>query len=412
MSVLLRGDLTPFVLRPYRETIQMSGHSLFKKEIRLLSENYGNYARFFKQPDGSYEGVFSHDAGYLLGDLIWQHFAKPDNLIYCEELPEAGYTLMVIVIDGKVFLDNKINHRDLLEELATLSATPLSFSVYVCGDTPLSDHPGAGKLVLDTERVNSFSRLTEALFPTLALDPHLQLLPIETAISELKIDQPLRIFIALMFGLVLLTLIGWWVEELPTTATLKPVQVELPAQHYLDAMQTPDPANQLRYLANAIVLLYSLPGWQAVTVTYDNGNLASVEVHSLGGSLDNLLKWAAANRITVELNRDGATMYLTLPMFNRSNVDKVPLNTQATLAVLVDRMMQVIPQKSVTINGETALGYFKKTDVTVEIKNLSPAALKLVAGQLSGLPIVLTSSTLNLTNGLLSGTIQLTVLGN
>jgi hypothetical protein len=74
--------------------------------------------------------------------------------------------------------------------------------------------------------------------------------------------------------------------------------------------------------------------------------------------------------------------------------------------------MKVLPGKSVQINNTQSNTVFNQTSLTISFKNVSSSILELMGKNLSDLPVVLTSFTASLANGLYTGNIQLNVVGN
>ena len=114
MPQILRHDGVPFVVYTYRELVTAKKYSLLKRELEMLGREHGDNARFYVYPDGDLEAIFSKDAGYLLGENIWQHFGNPADLIYCEALADGENALLVIVKQGSVYLDAQLPLTNLL----------------------------------------------------------------------------------------------------------------------------------------------------------------------------------------------------------------------------------------------------------------------------------------------------------
>src|SRR3990167_8922816 len=118
MAVIQRADGTQFVIRCYRETLSLSNITLFKQHAFLISEMHGYFSKFLPAKSGkNIESVFSTDAGFLLAELIWYHFGKPANMIYCERI-DAEHYLTVIVRDELIYTDGNLEQIELIEELA------------------------------------------------------------------------------------------------------------------------------------------------------------------------------------------------------------------------------------------------------------------------------------------------------
>lgn len=410
MSVLRRDDGALFILQPYRELLPSKNTALLKREFFLLSQQYGIFSRIFKQHDGCYEAVFSRDGGYLLGETVWHHFNKPQDLLYCEALPEKDQVLVVVVRNGHVYLDTKMAYDQLTDELVTLHAGTAHFEVYVYGDVPVGIDDGKASFVLEAERVKSFTRLDASLWASLPTVAELNLLPIESAVAELKLNQRAYQVAAVLSGLVLLSAAWlWFSSPSAPVAVTQQKTVDL-FQQYAQALTTPDPAVQLREFAQQLAVVYSIPGWTPTNVVY-NGSNAQFELHSLGGSISSLLQWGSDHHLKIMLSSNGAQLLLSLTSDVRS-APQIIINSQQTIATLVDRMMRIVPSKSVQIGNVTPHGIYNETSATITLTSVSPDVLSLIGQALSGLPVNVTGGTLSVNNGFLSGNFQLTLLGN
>ena len=271
MPILKREDGVNFVLQPYRETLAIRNTSLLRKEIRYLAEQYGENIRLFKRKGDEYEAVFSQESGVLLGETVWHYFKEAPELIYCEVLntPEPQ-VLLVIVRDGKVYLDTKMSPEALFDEMASLLVeTKGRYDVYTYGDLPN---------VFADAAVKSLKKLPEPLFPKLPTNQTFQLLTIDQALDEhgLGIKRRSSLIAVTVICLAILALLWWYVHARETeTVYLNPYE------QYELALQTPDPASQIRALLEGIEKVNTLTGWTADTVNY-NGQTATMPLHSFG----------------------------------------------------------------------------------------------------------------------------------
>lgn len=408
MAVLQRADGVRFALRSYRESIVPKKTSLLRKELFLLSQTHGHFARFYKQRDGRVEAVFSPENAYLLGETVWHYFGSPPDLIYCEALPQQQEALLVVVRAGSIYLDAKLSFEELTEELNSLFSTNIRYAIYLAGDAPLSAELANDKFYVEPEWIKTFESLEQSVFEVLPVLPAFQLLPFESALAELKLDASLKNM--LMAAGILILLIGTWYWLSPTPQKGEQVVTVNPYEQYAAAFRNPDPTLQLDELARQVVLLQSLPGWLPVSIDYIAAG-SKVKVHTLGSPTALLLEWAEKNGSRVDFNAQGATLLLPSKLEQRNNIP--PLTSLIkSLSKVIDRMMQIIPGKSVIITSTQNQAAYKATTITINFNQGSAIVLALIGSALQGLPVVLTSSAITIQNGLLSGAIQLTVLGN
>jgi hypothetical protein len=398
MPVLRREDGANFILQPYRETLTLKKHALLRKEIRYLSEQYGENVRLFKGESGEFEAVFSTDRGFLLGESVWQHFGAPPELIYCEKLPSQEI-ILVIVRENKVYLDAKLNEESLLEELnLLLTETEERYVVYAHGDLPkVFDHPA----------VKSFFPLTQSLFAALPISAQFQLLVLEKALEEVGLGLKNRSSLIVLTVICLAALgIAWWYVNIQEKPTIK----VNPYEQYELSLQTPDPGQQMNALLKGIEKVNAIPGWIADSFTYD-GQSAQLPLHSLGGTATDLLAKAQSLNMQANFSAQGASIIFQTEIKGRPTPDRIA-SSKETLALIIDRMMAILPGKSVKINDVRSNEVFNETGLTIIFTDVSPQVLQLIGSNLNDLPVTLKSVTATLKDGLYSGNLQLNIVGN
>lgn len=400
MPILKREDGVNFVLQPYRETLAIRNTSLLRKEIRYLAEQYGENIRLFKRKGDEYEAVFSQESGVLLGETVWYYFKEAPELIYCEVLKsKEPQVLLVIVRDGKVYLDTKVSPESLFDEMASLLVeTQGRYEVYTFGQLPdVFTHPA----------VKSLTQLPQALFPVLPTNHAFQLWKLDQALDEhgLGIKRRSSLIAVTIVCLGILGVLWWYVHQRETeTIYLNPYE------QYELALQTPNPAAQINALLEGIQKVNTLTGWTADTVNY-NGQTATMPLKSLGGTASQLMTEAQDLKMSVIFAAEGASITFPTIVPKRSVPAKIA-RTQQIIALIIDRMMRVLPGKSVQINSAAQKQVFTETTVTISFNNISPDVLRLIASDIDDLPVTLVSVTANRNGGLFSGNLQLNVVGN
>lgn len=408
MPALQRADGVRFVLRSYRETVTPKKPSLLRKELFLMSQTHGHYARFIRQLDGRIEAIFSRETDYLLGETVWEYFGRPNDLIYCEVLPGEQDAILVVARNGSIYLDAKLAFNELFDELESLFSTNAQYAIYVAGEVPLARKQTENKFYVAPDWIKTFESFEHSVFEALPVLSQYQLLAFDIAISELKLDAPMLKLIKV--GTLVLLLLAIWYWLMPAKQETSILETTTPYEQYSSALNNPEPALQLMELARQIVLLETLPGWLPASIDYTPAGV-KVKVHTLGSPTELLLRWAAKYQGRVDFGQGGASLLLPSRLNNRNNIPPVS-SLVKSLSTIIDKMMQIIPGKSVAITSTQSQAAYKATNITINFSQGSPVVLTLIGRALEGLPIVLVSSNLTITNGLLSGTIQLTVLGN
>ena len=96
MATVIRKDGLHFIIQAYREVLPIRKKSLMVRDVKQLTEQNGQFLRLFKKGEKNLEAVFSKEPGFLLAEIIREHFGHPENLLVCEALPD-GKILKLIV---------------------------------------------------------------------------------------------------------------------------------------------------------------------------------------------------------------------------------------------------------------------------------------------------------------------------
>lgn len=166
MTQIIRYDDVEFVVLTYRELLTAATPSMMKREIQLLATENGQYVKCFQREQGV-ETVFSKDKGYLLAESVWDFFGKPDNLIYCEELPNGTQAALVVIRGGTVFLDTEVNLRNIMDELMALTLGSTAYKIKLFGDLPIGED--SSQFQFPSQNVSTLEYLDSSVF--LALTP-------------------------------------------------------------------------------------------------------------------------------------------------------------------------------------------------------------------------------------------------
>lgn len=411
MSYITREDGERFVIPSYRDVLSAKNKSLLKKDILMLSQNYGEYITL-QRKGSQYEVAFSPDPGYLLGESIWHHFKRPTDMIYCEAIPNTSEAILVIVKNGSVYLDGSFPMESIPEELIIFLTQKNNFEIYIYGDVPISQTPEEGKFSFEPNSVKSFVVLENPVFQTLPLLKIYQLQLVDVVLQAHRIGVfPLRQLLTFLIGLVVLYLLYSWitsreVEVRPLIAAPPPN----PYQGYNVALNSPAPDVEMDKLLTTMRNLFTMPGWTLSGMEYKQGDIAA-HIKSNGGTIATLNEWAIRNNARIEVKTDG------IYILRSFNVPKRPVpnsifSLQAAMKTFIDRLSKVYPGNHLTINDIKDKGSYKEMIFTVEFTNASPVVLLLIQEQLKDLPFVLQKISLSVLNGSLTGTVTLKALGS
>jgi hypothetical protein len=414
MPYITREDGERFIIPSYRDTINAKKTSLLKKEVMLLSTNYGEYIALQKKSATQYEVAFSPDSGYLLGECIWNNFKRPFDMVYCEEIPNTSEAILVIVKSGSVYLDGSFQIDSIPEELVIFKTQQNNFSIYVHGNVPISQSPEDGKFNFESSSVKSFEILREPVFPTLPTVKAFQLQLMDAVLKSygigvLPIKQIVTGVVVVGLGYMAYDYISTHQKELPTTF----VAAADPYQSYKDQLTSPSPAKQLHGLVEAIDILYTIPGWQPAALDYTPGTPGKlrVSVISDGGTTAGLLAWANRHNVLVDILPDGEYLNMVIVASKRDTPASInPM--QNILSTMIDRMKLVIPESPLQISPIADKKDFLEATLTITLPEVAPLTLEIIGRYIDGLPLVLTKFSIHLQDGSITGSIMLKALGN
>jgi hypothetical protein len=417
MPYITREDGERFIIPSYRDTISAKKASLLKKEITLLSANYGEYIALQRKTANSYEVAFSPDPGYLLGECVWHYFKRPYDMIYCEEIPNTNEAILVIVKAGTVYLDGSFPLDAIPEELVIFKTQQNNFNIFVYGDVPISQDPQDGKFTFDESSVKAYTILDAPVFPTLPVVKAFQLQLADTVLKAQGIGVlPLKpiVTIVVLVGLAYFafSFISTHKEEIPQTFISV---VSNPYQPFFDQLASPDPTKEIRQMYNVLGMLYSIPGWLPSTIDFISGfpSKAVATVSSKGARLQILLDWAFKNDAKVDISSSVITLTILLPTAKRDAPTTIT-SMQSILSTIIDRMSYIIPGNVVTLSGTLDKKVYVETSLSLNFADVSPMVVDLIGQYIQGLPLVLNkfNITIEPETGQLSGTITLKALGN
>ena len=414
MAYITREDGERFVIPSYRDVLDARKSNLLKKEILLLSTNYGEYITIQKKNADQVEVAFSPDTGYLLGETVWHYFKKPDDLIYCEAIPNTMEAILVIVKQGSVYLDGSFPIDSIPEELVVFRTQQNDFEIYIQGPVPLGQTPAEVKFSLDPASVKSFNILEEPAFPQLPLIKGLQLQLVEVALKAQGIGGiPLKQIIAVLI-LLGLAYMGYNVltTKKQVIAQAPVAQAVNPLQGYLDALRSPDPVRIIHAVSDSVRLLLTIPGWSPSSINYENGSLhAKILSNGLRNTV--LFEWAKEHDATIETTSSGWDLSHSIDIAKREEPKTISKVT-SVIATLIDRLSYIDQKEKlpVTIGALQNKVNYNSSDLSIAFTDFTPERLDLLGDQLKDLPLVLSKVAINLNNGRLSGTINLTIFGN
>lgn len=415
MVQLARFDEVEFVVLTYRELLTAASPGVMKREIQMLAAENGQHVKCFAREQGV-EAIFSQDSGYLLAESVWDHFGQPDNLIYCEELPGGVNSVLVVIRGGTVFLDTEINTRNLMDELATLTLGSVAYEIKLFGDLPIGDT--RDKFQFPHQNVANVEWLEASPFLDLKPKEEYALGTVKQAFSNLGYTQAAlkRLFIVVTV-LAVIAFAAWWIFKPHEAPPPPPPVVEGPPppppdpyQAFKQALMTPAPDAILTNLINILSDAYTVPGWMPQSLTLA-GSTATVTLSKDGGNAGILLAWKRSHPdVKLSINTGQAVVTYTLQETSRST-PQVIYKLPDLLANFYDELNAKFPGSTVSVGAITAADHYQQSTISISFTNQSPDSLMILVDVLKGLPVVLNSATMTVSNGLISGQLAVQLIG-
>lgn len=411
MTIIKRNDGVTFIMQAYREHLQLKNKRQLAQEIELLSTQHGQFINMMRRADSTLEVAMSQKPGYLLGELVWDFFARVDNLIFCEAIADSANCLLVIIRDGSVYLDKRLVSGEIRDEMMPIIADDRSYEVYTFGDVPLRDTDtfGDATFKLPKKIVAKFNHLTQSVFERLLVSPEFELQPLPTILRSRYLRDN-RLALTLVAVLVVMGG-GWWFlgSSTPQQSVTQLQQLPQSLQSYQVALTSPTPSAVIDELAEKIDQLYLIPGWKAATITF-SGDKFQVEMQAQGGNLWYLTDWAKQHYYDLRMTPRGAELTLKSHLKNRQLQQHYP-DSKTVLAEFMQRLSEVLTADAIHVQSSRQQGVMQETRFTLDLKELSPDLLDLVGRELEDLPLSLSSVHLRLKDGLIDGQIELSLWG-
>ena len=409
MATITRRDGQQFVVQAYRELLAHNKNARSIKEVRALAEQHGQFVRVFEKDLSTYEVSYATEPGFLLGETVRHYFGYAQELMYCEYLPESRQVILVVIRSGNVFIDTKVSLNQLGSELAPALTGDFQYAVHIFGDVPISRFPEEEKIFFPDEYIASFDHGEESLFGRLPTLPSFQLLPLPYAIkSAFKRKAQTMPLLAIL--LVLVAVVGFWVFVPKAPQPALHVQKKIdPYAAFYRALKSPPVTDELNYLTQVVDALYGAPGWHLVNIDYKPPG-SVVLMTSDGGSLSSLQTFAHQQHFNLALDDNGAQLSFQDHLKNQPKPEHIyPI--EPTLEALGDHIDGVLQQKSLVVGQSVDHGATKRVPVTIELYEVSPQVLAILAQELKGMPVVLSHVSLKYKQGLLTGLVNLSVWG-
>lgn len=395
MAIITRVDGVKFVIQSYREQLLVKDAVILKNELIQVAQTNGKFIRLFKQPSGQVEAVFAKEAGYLFAEIIWNYFSKPGNLIYCEVLPDNSCALLVVVRQGEILVDTQLALNQLERELSASLSEDISYVIKTYGDVPLV-----------TNSKSTYEKLANSVFSILPRDEAYKLLPLEQALQHSQFNNNSWLtWLVGVAAVLVVSVAGWYLKTENGISKIQTAFQELPT-----GLKLPSINDQLYELTRSINDMVIFPGWVLSEVNYHNKSV-NLLMHPFGGTAFDLQQWAQLNHYNFLLTDQGAKVTSDKVLGESLLVTPV-IDAQQALSQLSDRLIKILPNKSLRVGKVIFRTGYKEIAVAIRINQVSTDILDLMTKLLADLPLTLQAAVIHVNNGFLTGTIDITVIGS
>ena len=412
MPVLLRDDGLSFTIQNYREALVVKKPTLLKSEVRFLSQNNGEHVRLFRPHVDRIEAVFSREPGYPLGEMVWDYFDKPTNLIYCEAMVDQTNALLVIVRDNTVYLDDVLPLEALLDEFSALLSLRNEFEIYTYGDVPLAETTSDTHFAFEPNYVKSFTALHKSAYYKIRKKKEYLLLSPEQAINKLGIGRVTNTVITGVIAVVVMLIAGtilFEVEEASEKPIPKIVKVD-PYKKYEQTLRSPSADRQLIYMLTQLSHTFTIPGWGPVRLSMTPSSM-QVEVQNQGGTLNDFLNWTMQNKLSSNLDAQKNILTFIPRLPARPTPTKI-YAVNEIVADVADKFNLMFTGNVIKLNSPKSYGVYRTVQVEVKFTDMAPSLVTLMAEYLKLQPVVLLNFTAKLKDGLLSGALMFNIVGS
>lgn len=393
--MLERQDGIRFESRPLRETYTVRSAGQFLRELRRKTSDL-KYLHISEPADKRRRVAFGREPGYLLGEHIWEALGRPQNLIYCESLPQNETSLLVVVTEGHIRVDAEVPPSSIFEDIIPLlSDSDRQYIIKTHGDVPVAETEQPGKFMIEPQYVEEFSVLDEGLFETMPVHEKYKLRGLNEAVKAAKV----RAFSPALVALPIVAVIAGWMvmdyyEEQQRLERERQQQQD-PYEGYKKSLNTPAPAALFSRAVGAVEKLYSAPGWVPLEVTV-TGSTMQAEMGRAGGTISALDAWGAAIGVDVTVNGNGVSLMTDLGVTSRGMASETSIRDASDrLAHLVDGFVAAgIGEGNVRPGNFVSYQVYRSQQINVAIKGWPLSDLRYLAPILSNRSVVLDSMTM------------------
>jgi hypothetical protein len=397
------ADKIQFLTQPYRVRVEAKG---LLRSIDQYSSKYGPYICLIPKSDDYFELILSKEKGALLGEHVREWFKEYTNFIYCETLV-AGKILLVIVVNGDVFVDELIDQTQFEREITlwfNKIITSEDFKVFYYGKNLknffMQHVPG------DILKKNK--TLNRSVFENVPINKKLIVGEKNQALKALGLSKwrkrALLISLSSVIIVCLMTYVLW-------PKSVQPIISVNPYLAYQQMLTRPAPVSILNAVARVIDKVTALSNLEPKRLIFNGSSVQINFQQKYRISYQALHQWIQKNQATFLMKSDKNASINFYPRLMKRETPDTIVRLKPSLYQLIDQVNQGLPNVGLNLDQPISHGAYQAVSISIVLKDASTETLKVLGRLLKDYPLVLKKVDLQWHGILFEGKIELEMLG-
>ena len=393
-----------FATQPFRTTIKKCAPYKLPEQLDVFTMEYGEYFYLQKRGDNTIFVAVTSEPAYCLGESVLAFFKKYPNLIYCEKLSgKDDFFLVVVIVNGQVYLDNKIHQDTLLDELSVFFSEKTTPFVFM-----FTKELQSLQKKIQKNAIEAFKIVEGNILEKLPLNENLLFSPLDLAMHKAGFSYQMKsLIIGLLLAFIIVAPIAYFGLRPEPTITQKVVN---PYAQYKQALMSPSPLAEVRSMMTQLNVLFQTPHWLPKAVSWSDGQ-TKISVSATSIELDELKTWALKNNAHLILrDKQVNLLFNTESLPHRSKPKKI-FPMQTVVFHFIDKLHRFSNTLDIKESRTTQQGAYQETILTVQFNGYSTSMLESLFRETHGSPVVLQKFQAQIDHGLMTGSIEFLLLG-
>lgn len=394
MTVIAREDGVQFTLLNYRETLSGMSVGDMRAKVKELATGHGKNCAIVPLREKTYEAVFTDDEGFPLGECVWHHFGKPINLILCETINhEVGDTLLVVIREGTVYLDEILPRDEVAAELSGLLGMEVAYEIHVFGDdVPLVEEAAPEQFAFPKHFVSTYNVLPVSQINTMVPPPEYQLLSPDKALvaAGIQLVNPL-IAVGVAAVLVIAGYFLFFAKEEEKKVVVKKVEkIVDPYEAFRRDLSTPKANAYFYEMVDTLDSAFLVQGWVPTKLDLKKRKV-TLEMIPIPGSTvqpsyDRVIAFAKSKGASYKMRPGKVTIEYSPKLKNRKSPTQIQ-NREEAMLDLVDKVNSVTVTSKNSFKDAKSYGKYEKSTVNFSFEQFSGGELYVVGNIMDELPV-------------------------